>query len=197
MTSDTWIDVGRISALAPVGDTVYERPVIQRAYAAAWHTPSCKVALDLGCGMTKVLPDFIGVDHHLGVWESQAGLRWVACPDAQADVRRLPFPNESVDFIAALHVLEHFQHPWEVIPEWTRVLRTGGRLAIVVPDYRYTYSCQQPDQQSAGPGEGHKRDFTLASLCVDMQEFPSLELLDARVVCPRWSVGAVWEKAHG
>ncbi|NIV38811.1 MAG: methyltransferase domain-containing protein [Anaerolineae bacterium] len=194
MTSDTWIDVGRICALTPLEDTVADRPTIQRAYAAAWRTPSCKVALDLGCGAAKVLPDFVGVDHHRGVWESRAGLRWIARPDAQADVRCLPFPDESVDFVAALHALEHFWHPREVIPEWSRVLRVGGRLAIIVPDYRYTFSCRDEAQQQGGPGECHKRDFTLISLCVDMWEFPCLELLDARVVCPQWSVGTVWEK---
>lgn len=56
--------------------------------------------------------------------------------DMHADVRDLPFNNGSVDEIYASHVLEHFgRHEYkQVLREWRRVLRTGGRVYISVPD---------------------------------------------------------------
>ena len=43
----------------------------------------------------------------------------------------------SVDEVRASHVLEHFPHGQvaDVVKEWVRVLRPGGRLKIAVPDF--------------------------------------------------------------
>jgi predicted SAM-dependent methyltransferase len=54
----------------------------------------------------------------------------------------LPFPNASVDYIYASHVLEHFypevaQH---LLEESYRVLKLGGRARICVPDLRHAVS---------------------------------------------------------
>jgi SAM-dependent methyltransferase len=48
----------------------------------------------------------------------------------------LPFPNDTFEVVYASHVLEHI--PWyrteDVLREWVRVLRPGGRLEVWVPD---------------------------------------------------------------
>jgi SAM-dependent methyltransferase len=50
--------------------------------------------------------------------------------------RRLPFTNACFEVVYASHVLEHI--PWyqtqDVLDEWVRVLKPGGRLEIWVPD---------------------------------------------------------------
>lgn len=50
--------------------------------------------------------------------------------------RRLPFRTGSFDLLYASHVLEHI--PWyrtqEVLTEWIRVLKPGGRIELWVPD---------------------------------------------------------------
>ena len=56
--------------------------------------------------------------------------------DIYTDVGELPFEDESADFIYAGHIIEHF-FPRDVprfVKEWLRVLKKGGKLAIVVPD---------------------------------------------------------------
>jgi SAM-dependent methyltransferase len=49
---------------------------------------------------------------------------------------RLPFPDETFDLVYASHILEHI--PWyateQVLREWVRVIRPGGKLEIWVPD---------------------------------------------------------------
>lgn len=49
----------------------------------------------------------------------------------------LPFENGSIDEIRASHVLEHFPHGQvlEVLRDWVRTLRPGGKLRIAVPDF--------------------------------------------------------------
>lgn len=70
--------------------------------------------------------------------------------DLKADVSCLPFEDESVDWIIAFHILEHFRagdyEPHlanqvnkstvlEVLKEWKRVLKPGGILELKVPDF--------------------------------------------------------------
>ncbi len=60
-------------------------------------------------------------------------------PDVVCDVRYLPVPDETFDIVFSSHTLEHFS--WravdKVLREWSRVLKVGGELRIVVPNLRY------------------------------------------------------------
>lgn len=69
--------------------------------------------------------------------------------DILSDVRHMPIPADFVQEIRAVHIMEHFCHPnyagkdlkkrygttLEVIQECYRVLKPGGMLKIVTPDY--------------------------------------------------------------
>ena len=55
--------------------------------------------------------------------------------DMQCDLRKLEIDNDSADAVAAIHVLEHF-HVFEaadLLTEWRRVLKPGGKMIIEVP----------------------------------------------------------------
>jgi GT2 family glycosyltransferase len=82
--------------------------------------------LNLGCD-TYYLSGFVNVDLH-----RDANIT----PDILADVRNLPFHDEEFDFIYAGHLIEHLYYDRipEYLHEWQRILRPGGRLAVVVPD---------------------------------------------------------------
>ncbi len=47
----------------------------------------------------------------------------------------LPFPDESFDIVYSANVLEHTQDPEQVLREGMRVLRTGGRLFVEIPNF--------------------------------------------------------------
>ena len=76
--------------------------------------------LNLGCGNKKI-PGFIGVD--------------IKSADVVADIRKLPFDDDSADEIMAIHVCEHFyvHEIIGVLAEWRRVLKPGGTLAVELP----------------------------------------------------------------
>lgn len=84
------------------------------------------IRLDYGCGKTP-RKGFIGVDHKLG---------GEFLPTTLGD--GTTFADNSVEEIYASHCLEHLGH-WQardLIREWCRVLKPGGRLRVAVPDMR-------------------------------------------------------------
>ncbi len=58
-------------------------------------------------------------------------------PDVLCDLHKLePFEDNAVDEILSVHVIEHFWR-WEVleiVKEWTRVLRPGGKMILECPN---------------------------------------------------------------
>jgi SAM-dependent methyltransferase len=51
----------------------------------------------------------------------------------------LPFPDESIDYLYASHILEHFYPDIaeNILRDACRVLRKGGRIRICVPDLKH------------------------------------------------------------
>jgi hypothetical protein len=70
--------------------------------------------------------------------------------DLVAPGDQLPFPDESLDYVAHLHVLEHFFDPVAAIKEWC-MLRPGGIVYAIVP-------------HAARNGDQHRSRTTLAEL---------------------------------
>lgn len=46
------------------------------------------------------------------------------------DVRALPFPDSGFDTLISLNVMTHFPHWREVLSEWRRVVKPGGRMVF-------------------------------------------------------------------
>ncbi len=48
-------------------------------------------------------------------------------------------PDESLDFIAACHVIEHTRNPIQAVVQSFKRLKSGGKLVLIVPDQRLTF----------------------------------------------------------
>lgn len=83
--------------------------------------------IDLGAG-TEPLPGFESLDIR-----PLEGVKYVS------DVRKLPFEDNSVDELAARHLIEHFTHTdvGNVLEEWCRVLKPGGFITVWCPNLLY------------------------------------------------------------
>jgi len=57
--------------------------------------------------------------------------------DVVCDARKLTLPDEYADIVYTSECLEHF--PWreyqDVLKEWCRIVKVGGRIRIEVPDF--------------------------------------------------------------
>jgi len=118
------------------------------AEAARWLTPAAAdVVLDAGCG-SGVLADRLAADPNtrvLGIDANAAAIEF-----AQQKFRRpnlefrlgflheLELPDESIDKIAFLEVIEHLdvEQASTVLSAFRRLLRPGGRLVITTPNER-------------------------------------------------------------
>jgi SAM-dependent methyltransferase len=81
--------------------------------------------LDIGGGTAHVKdsrPDIISTDI----------LRFPGI-DVVADAHRLPFPGRYFSGVVMLDVLHHLERPVEFLSEASRVLKPGGRLAMIEP----------------------------------------------------------------
>jgi SAM-dependent methyltransferase len=102
--------------------------------------------IDVGCGAGQELVRLVragaiavGVDRS-SVMLAAAGDRLAAeglarVPLVHADAARLPLPDRSLDVGRIERVLQHVPEPAAVLHELRRVLRPGGRLAVVEPDW--------------------------------------------------------------
>jgi len=87
--------------------------------------PPKGLKLNLGCG-SHAIEGFMNID-------------WIKteAADLVCDIRKLPFPDSSVEVIEAYHVIEHFPRNEVsfVLKEWRRVLLPSGRLILEFPDF--------------------------------------------------------------
>ena len=89
--------------------------------------------IDLGCGLNKNR-GFKGLDKIPG-----PGV------DIVCDLEDgIPLPDNSVDLVAASHILEHIRNLMELMDEIHRVCKPGADVAICVPHYQSIGAWQDP-----------------------------------------------------
>jgi arsenite methyltransferase len=135
-----------------IGSMLYDNAqAFARKYVSAWQLPTewleipaGGVALDIGSGpgnVTAALARAAGSDGlALGIDISEPMLARAVEAQAgrnvgfmRADAQQLPFRDETVDAVTSLAVLQLVPNPSATLAEIARVLKPGGRVAIMVP----------------------------------------------------------------
>jgi arsenite methyltransferase len=137
---------------SPIGSMLYDNAqALSRRLISAWghpvewlDIPSGGTALDVGSGpgnVTASLARAAGPDGlALGVDISEPMLARAVRSEAgsnvgfiRADAQRLPLRDNTVDAVVSMAVLQLIPNPAAALAEMARVLRPGGRLAVMVP----------------------------------------------------------------
>lgn len=149
--------------------TMSNRPVDQTAPAIDVEGDFVRQFIDgesiveLGCGPKKTVPNAVGVDR-VAKGDKNAHVPGSSVADVEADVQEpLPFPEFSQDTVVARHVLEHCLDSIRTIKQWNKVLKSGGKLIVAVPDENVTQGIPlNPEHVHAFSGESLK---TLVESC--------------------------------
>jgi SAM-dependent methyltransferase len=106
---------------------------------------------------------------------------------AQGDAQPLAgVPNDSYDFLHSSHCLEHLIDPAYALSRWAYIVRPGGHLVVMVPDWTLYEHELWPSQHNSD----HKHSFTLdqgwepratflPNIIPNTVDILKLELLDA------------------
>ncbi len=139
--------------------------------------------VDIGCGVKKKVKGAIGVDivpkDKVIDVGGQKGKKSIADVTASGD--ELPmFKDGEMDYVTASHVLEHFLDPIKALKEWKRILKTGGKLIIALPDAGTTTTMHLDDT--------HRHDFSIES-AICMLEMVGFKVDDSgRSMNDEWSI---------
>jgi arsenite methyltransferase len=137
---------------SPIGSMLYDNAqVLSRRVLSAWQLPvewlsipPGGIALDVGSGpgnVTASLARAAGPDGlALGVDISEPMLTRAVRAEAgqqvgflRADAQGLPLRDNTIDAVVSIAVLQLIPNPAAALAEIARVLRPGGRLALMVP----------------------------------------------------------------
>jgi SAM-dependent methyltransferase len=135
-----------LSATQDAYDTIYETQGINHSDSFyLWilnllKADHKKPILDISCGQGRLVNlarlrgyRALGIDFSMG--GLQIALRESDAPIyCTADGEKLPFPDNSLDFITHIGSLEHYLHPLNGVEEIGRILKPGGRAVILLPN---------------------------------------------------------------
>lgn len=169
--------------------TVYPTQLAQYLFERFGMNPGQKL-LEPGCGRGEFLNGFhkFGMECYGLDLSPQAGsmLEGVEVRQSNLDVDPMPFEDDFFDFIYHKSLLEHLWHPDRFMKEAFRVLKPGGVLLSLVPDWEANYKIYFDDFS-------HRTPFTCVSLMdiYRMCDFAQIKVFKFRQLPIVWKYPAL------
>jgi SAM-dependent methyltransferase len=118
--------------------------VERRAHITAlnryFRLPARPKHVDVGCALGSMLEvakaagwDSVGVE--TSEFAAKYASEHTGCPVHAGTLQKAAFPSESFDVVTLMDVIEHVAEPSELLSEIHRILRPGGALFIVTPNF--------------------------------------------------------------
>ena len=94
------------------------------------------VVLDVGCGFNYLflqsIHDKIAAGYGFDLKVKEKNLMKLEIRFHKFE-KKLPYPDNFFDYVTSIATLEHFDNPEDIIPEFARVLKKGGRVILTTP----------------------------------------------------------------
>lgn len=134
--------------------------------------------LDLGSAGDPIVPTAIQVekfDNYCPFFENQYP------PQLRGDATNLVWFKDGVlDFVYSSHLIEdyNFSEQHAAIVEWVRVLKPGGYLVILAPEYERWHTALKRGQP---PNLAHKREPSVGDFTLIAKQIGGLEIVEDRL----------------
>lgn len=143
--------------------------------------------IDVGCGNRKTTENCIGID-----LVAKGCLGSVGCvrgKASQADICAsgddlYMFKDGELDFVVARHNLEHYVDVVKTIKEWRRVLKTGGVMAVILPDED---GLNRVNLRGVALDVTHHHSFSMTSFRNLVTAIGGFEIVKIEPVVENWS----------
>lgn len=154
--------------------------------------------LDVGCGpglftilLSREGYHVTSVDYSEGMLEQakrnieEAGFTPVL---VRSDATKLPFEDESFDYIVSRNLVWNLEHPTEAYEEWLRILRPGGRILVIDANhylhyYDETYKKAHYEIMEKNYGHKHMRGVNPNMISEIARELPL-----SKELRPEWDI---------
>lgn len=83
--------------------------------------------------------------------------------DIVAPGDKLPFKDNTWDFVINSHVLQYFYDPVRAVQEWLRVVKPGGYVFLIIPHKNRTFEWNKPRTRLAEIIERHEHPNPIVS----------------------------------
>ncbi len=126
--------------------------------------PAAAQLLEIGCGDTSAGSEFhqrVRELRYFGVDITIPPERNRALRAAAASGLALPFSAESFEIVVSMFTIEHTLFPQQFLDEAWRVLRHGGKLCIIAPDFLHNAMASERIGLSYGNGREKLRNRQL------------------------------------
>jgi predicted SAM-dependent methyltransferase len=147
--------------------------------------------IDVGFGGDPITESALRMD-----FETPYARTGAASVQLGGDCRNLKWFRDNVlDYVYSSHVLEDFseREAADILREWTRVLKNGGRLILLLPDQqRYLAHCREKNEV---PNSHHAIDnFSAKYVCEIAKQIPELSLVESNDNLGDYSFYVVFQK---
>jgi SAM-dependent methyltransferase len=136
------MSANRVEALyaGEAGERYFAHRNRQNRLSAQWysalqfkkHIDPHATVLDFGCGTGGILSQ-IPCRRRIGIEVNESSIIAAQAAGIEVHPSILDVPNASIDVVMSHHALEHIAQPFQIVSEFLRVLKPGGKLIIVVP----------------------------------------------------------------
>ena len=146
--------------------------------------------LDVGCGRGEFLKGFkdLGMEAS-GLDISESAKKYNPGIDirvADVEKEKLPYPDGYFDVVFSKSNIEHLRDPERFMTQARRILKNGGKLIVLTPDWEEVYRTFYEDYT-------HRTPFTVTSLTdiMTMFEFKDIEVVKFRQLPLVWKFPAL------
>ena len=151
------------------------------------HAKQSQAICEFGCGSANILKFFPELEMSYAGCDFSGKLMDInqsKFPMARFKVidepNVLPYGNGEFDFVFSVFVLEHSTKPWKLLDECNRILKPGGRLILLCPDFLSKGRCPS---QRVGVSSGRAVEKLKKKQILDAV----ITLFDTRIRVPFFS----------